>query len=233
MANFSLDNFKAEVLSKSGLARVNRFEIQLNTPVPGTRDVSILSSLYCEVANFPPLTLSVKPFKIFGPSYQRPMSSEYGGDGMSMTFHVDRSMNVKRMFDDWLHFIVDKDTFTVRYQDEYARPIQVRQLDEENNVMYEITLIDAFPRSITLMDLNMSAQNQTHRLNVIFAYRYWMRTDPVADPLPAPQPVVRLQTLPVITAAPPAVKRFNWDASQGGVGDYGDFPTGSDLPISA
>lgn len=232
MANFSLDNFKSEVLSKSGLARVNRFEIQLNPPI-APRESAVLTSLYCEVANFPPLTLFVKPFKIFGPTYQRPTTSEYGGDGMSMTFHMDRNMNIKRMFDDWLEFIVDKNTFTVRYQDEYARPIQVRQLDEQNNVMYEITLIDAFPRSITLMDLNMSAQNQTHRLNVIFAYRYWRRTDPIADPQPQPQPVVKLQTLPVIYEAPPLVNRFNWDPDQGGVGDYGTFNTGSDLPVSA
>ena len=55
--------------------------------------------------------------------------------------------------------------------------IYIRQLDEADNVTYEIELLDAFPRSMNLLELNNSAQNQTHRLNIIFAYRYWRRTD--------------------------------------------------------
>ena len=195
-AQFNLDRFIASVKGE-GLARVNRFEVILNPPLGlNARGISEKTSLYCEVANFPPLSLNVKPFKIFGPSYQRPISSEYGGDGMSMTFHVDSSMGIKRFFDDWLQYIVDKDSFTVRYQDQYASTIIVRQLDEENNVTYEIELLEAFPRSSTVMDLNMSAQNQTHRLNIIFAYRYWRRTDNIKSVDIVPK--VSLQTQPII-----------------------------------
>jgi hypothetical protein len=65
--------------------------------------------------------------------------------------------------------------------------------------MYEIELLEAFPRSMTIMDLNNSAQNQTHRLNIIFAYRYWRRTD-IPSNLDTRQllPIVSLQTNPII-----------------------------------
>lgn len=177
VAAFKLENFLSTFREHS-LARVNRFEVLLGAPT-SLQSYRYLTraSLYCEVANFPPINLTVKPFKIFGPSYQRPITSEYGGDGMSMTFHVDRDMNIKRFFEDWIEYIVDRDNFTVAYQDEYIASIFVRQLDEENNVTYEIELLEAFPRSMTLMDLNNTAQNQTHRLNIIFGYRYWRRTD--------------------------------------------------------
>lgn len=198
-AAFNLQRFIGQVKSE-GLARVNRFEVILTAP-PALASYSQINkaSLLCEVSNFPPISLSVRPFKIFGPTYQRPITSEYGGDGISMTFHVDRTMGIKRFFDDWIQYIVKRDSFTVAYQEDYECKIFIRQLDEQNNVTYEIELLEAFPRSITIMDLNNSAQNQTHRLNVIFAYRYWRRTDIVQNLSPVQLvPRVSLQTRPVI-----------------------------------
>lgn len=211
-ASFNLNQFVTFVKTQ-GLSKVNRFEVDILSPriisdVEPSRTVSLL----CEVSNFPPLNLSVKPFKIFGPSYQRPITSEYGGDGISMTFHVDREMKVKRYFDDWMERIVRRDDFTVNYQADYATTIRIKQLDEGSlideppgqgslednanklNVTYEIELLEAFPRSMTLMDLNHTSQNQTHRLNIIFAYRYWRRTDIQKDP----QPKISFETLPVL-----------------------------------
>lgn len=203
--HFNLQRFISTV-QNSSLARTNRFEVLIPPPtflnnIRGLRNfvTSDFVSLHCEVANFPPLFLSVKQFKIFGPSYQMPQTSEYGGEGLAMTFHVDRDMTIKRFFDDWMEYIVNRDSFTVAYQNEYTCDILVRQLDEANNVTYEIKLKDAFPRNMSLMDLNNSAQNQTHRLNVIFAYRYWRRTDiPENREQIDIRPRVTQQTLPVI-----------------------------------
>jgi len=197
-ASFDLNNFISSVKTR-GLARVNRFEVEIFPPtiLAGSTEEARLTSLLCEISNFPPINLSVKPFKIFGPSYQRPITSEYGGDGISMTFHVDTDMILKRFFDDWIENIVRRDDFTVNYQSSYATNIKIKQINEEENVTYEIELLEAFPRSVTLMDLNNSSQNQTHRLNIIFAYRYWRRTDiPESVQL---TPKVSIQTQPILT----------------------------------
>jgi|GEM_PF-3623628 len=227
VAAFNLENFLSLVRNES-LARVNRFEVIIEPPnvigrsIEQARNVSLL----CEVANFPPLNLSVKPFKIFGPSYQRPITSEYGGDGMSMTFHVDRDMVLKRFFDNWMEGIVRREDFTVNYQFEYATTILVRQLDEANNVTYEIELLEAFPRSMTLMDLNNTAQNQTHRLNIIFAYRYWRRTDIEKQAIP----IVPLAVVPAYV--PPQQQQrlgVSWDV---GSDLGGQIAGGSDFAVS-
>jgi len=205
VAAFRVQDFVTEVKTK-GLARVNRFEVIITPPrfVAANYLEFNRISLLCEISNFPPINLSVKPFKIFGPSYQRPITSEYGGDGISMTFHVDREMKVKKFFDDWIETVVNRNNFTVAYQNEYITKISIRQLDEANNVNYEIELQEAFPRSLTLMDLNQSAQNQTHRLNVIFAYRYWRRTDiPRNERIIQALPKVSLQTQPIISPIAP------------------------------
>jgi hypothetical protein len=176
-ASFNLSQFIGAVREDS-FARVNRFEVFINTPkslLLSSKNKSNAEavSLYCEMASLPPVNISTKSFKIFGPTYQRPFGAEYGGEGISLTFHVDRDMQVKKFFDEWTARVVDPDSGLVGYQDDYISTIRLRQLDEQDNVTYEIELSEAFPRSLNLLELNNSAQNQTHRLNVLFAYRYW------------------------------------------------------------
>ena len=90
-----------------------------------------------------------------------------------MTFHVDSTMVVKRFFEDWMHLVVNPFDFTVGYQEEYITSIFVSQLDEQNNITHEIEILEAFPRNMNIMELNNASANQTHRLTILIAYRYW------------------------------------------------------------
>ena len=189
-SNFNLSLFLSAIREDS-LARVNRFEVMI-TPPKGMSDVNRswadFTSLYCEMASLPPVNISTKSFKIFGPTYQRPFGAEYGGEGVSLTFHVDRDMNIKKFFDEWTAVVVDPDSGLVNYQENYISTINLRQLDEQENVTYELELYEAFPRSVNLLELNNSAQNQTHRLNVLFAYRYWKDTSREFQTIPQDSP---------------------------------------------
>ena len=206
-SNFSIEDFRSAIF-KDSLARTNRFEVLITTAPKAYKfkeNSNWNLSLYCEMASLPPINISTKSFKIFGPTYQRPFGAEYGGEGISLTFHVDRDMKVKTFFDDWTSLVVDPVSGMVGWQDEYITDLYIRQLDEQENVTYEIKLIEAFPRSVNLLELNNSAQNQTHRLNVLFGYRTWesltqsSRRTPVDVPLQRRIPEIpvtdtRLQT---------------------------------------
>ena len=192
-SSFNLSLFLSAIREDS-LARVNRFEVMIPSP-RGMSDVNRsyadFTSLYCEMASLPPVNISTKSFKIFGPTYQRPFGAEYGGEGISLTFHVDRDMNIKKFFDDWTSIVVDPDSGLVNYQENYTSTITLKQLDEQENITYELELYEAFPRSSNLLELNNSAQNQTHRLNVLFAYRYWKDTGREFQTIPQDSPKSR------------------------------------------
>ena len=119
------------------------------------------------------MTVSTKPYRIYGAIYQRPVSSDVNGDGITLSFYVDNQMEVKSFFDSWMFKVVNPNSFNVSYQKDYVSQIKIAQLDEENNEQYSIYLEDAFPRAINLLDLNMASTNQVHKLNVTFAYRRW------------------------------------------------------------
>ena len=227
-SNFNLSQFIGAVREDS-FARVNRFEVFINAPSTLTNKNIANSgavSLYCEMASLPPVNISTKSFKIFGPTYQRPFSAEYGGEGISLTFHVDRDMQVKKFFDNWTARVVDPDSGFVGFQEDYISTIRLRQLNEQDEVTYELELEEAFPRSVNLLELNNSAQNQTHRLNVLFAYRYWKDVSPEFTTMPTDIPKQIL--FPQVPVTDVRTRQFT--APTGNL----EFDTpGSDLPISA
>lgn len=185
--NTSLKEFQSQVMSK-GLAKPTRFEVMIPLPAivsSSFNDGNRLLALYCETASLPPHIVGVRPQRIYGPLYQRPFGVEYGGEGLTMTFLVDKNMSVKALFDYWIGNIVDPTEYYVHYEKDYVTNINIRQLDEGNNSVspnlrgkssksvYLATLEKAFPRSINLLELNSAAQNQFHKLQVNFAYRRW------------------------------------------------------------
>jgi len=174
MSNFSISNFISEVNNR-GLARPTRFEVFI-LPPPGLGSLTgsgRFVSLMCESASLPAMSVSTKPFRIYGASYQRPVSSDFNGDGITMSFYIDNQMEVKSFFDAWMFKVVNPNSFNVSYQKEYVSQIKITQLDEKNNEQYSVYLEDAFPRAMNLLDLNAAATNQVHKLNVTFAYRRW------------------------------------------------------------
>jgi len=225
---FSLDAFRSTVFNES-LARTNRFEVFVIPPL-ALAAVGELPSLYCESAGLPMLNINTKSHKIFGPAYQRPMTSDYGGEGISFVFHVDRDMVVRKYFEEWMHLIVDPNNFGVSYQEDYITSVIIRQLDEQENVTHEIELLEAFPKNMNLMDLNNSASNQTHRLNILFAFRYWRDVAKrTTTPTPLPRRLVEPQ-IPVedFRSATYNPNRINSEGQESGnvvdlgIGGYGD-----------
>ena len=176
-ATFSLENFMSRVKDDS-FARLNRYEVQIPS-CPGTKntDTIKLVNMYCEQSQLPMLNINTKPLRIYGPMYQRATGIDFGGEGLVMQFYLDRDMKIKRVFDNWMAYIVDTNTYHVQYPDNYIRNIMINQLDERNNITYAVKLIDAFPRTQQLLQLDYSGEG-IHRLQVSFSYRKWEYVDP-------------------------------------------------------
>jgi hypothetical protein len=174
MSTFNIENFKSQI-NVSGLSKSNRFEIQIVPPATLSSKLNNakLVSLFCEISSLPGMSITTKGQRIYGPAYQRPISSEFGGDSISMTFYVDNKFDVKEFFDSWMFSIVNPNSFNVMYQQEYVTPIKITQLNENDEDQYSIFLEDAFPRSMNMMNLDMSSTNQIHKLTVNFSYRRW------------------------------------------------------------
>jgi len=125
-----------------------------------------------------------------------------------------------------MHVVVDPVTFEVNYQSEYITKILIRQIDEQDNITHEVELLEAFPRNMNIMELNNAATNQTHKLNILFAYRYWRNPERV-NPVAIPRIVVTPEIPRADFRVPEIRDTFNWQT-----GELTSEP-GSDLPPSA
>ena len=195
MSNFNIDNFRTEI-SKSGIAKSNRFEVEILPPASLQQftSESKLVNLYCEITNLPGMSITTKGLKLYGTAYQRPVSSEFNGEAINMTFYLDEKMNVKAFFDAWMFKVVNPNSFNVNYASEYVSQIKISQLAPKvtnvsglifgNDVViddketYSIYLEDAFPRAMSLVDLSAGAVNQAGKLNMTFTYRRWFSEHP-------------------------------------------------------
>jgi hypothetical protein len=177
MANFSLKQFQAQVRAR-GVAKPNRFEVEIPVPPLFARRGNLLDirnvNLFCESTGLPGQVIGVKQQRIYGPAYQRPITTDFGGEGITMVFLIDQPMDIKAFFDTWLSIIIDPVTYNVHYQDDYAVNVTIKQLNEKDAVSYAVILQDCFPRSYNMLELNQGSTNSVHKLSVNFAYRKWI-----------------------------------------------------------
>lgn len=175
MSTFAVQNFLNEITTR-GLAKQNRFLVEINNVNFSSELDERILPLFCQSASLPGATISVQKQSLFGPDYIRPTNINYG-DSLSMSFLCDKDMLIKKMFDLWIHSIVNMSSFTVNYKEKYARDIVVSQLDEKENITYSVKLVDAFPVQIGSLSVSQTAIDRLHILPVTFAYRYWETED--------------------------------------------------------
>lgn len=226
MATFSVTEFQ-QTIAKKGLARQNRFQVLIPNMINGK-----LISLLCQGGSLPGATIVVKKQTIFGPNYIRPGTINYG-ETIQFSFLCDKDMEVKKMFDDWMHTVINPSSFTVNYKDEYSRDIIVYQLDEGENITYSVRLVDAFPVNMGSLSLNQAALDRFHMLPMTFTYRYW-ETENISNSLTynLEPPLIQKSTQPQIPRPfiknDPAVIGSN---TPGALIEGGNFS--SNLPVSS
>jgi len=150
---------------------------QKNTPENTNTNYT---SLMCEEAIFPGLLAGTRPFRYNNRIEQRATMLDYGGDSATFTFLCDRNWKVKKYFDQWMRNIVDPQTRTINYYDDYVTQIELYALDNKDQISQAWVIEDAFPRSIAPVSVAWS-NTQFVRLPVTFTFKTWKIKETVAQ----------------------------------------------------
>lgn len=183
---------------KSDLARPCNYEVEI---VPPTKFIQIkseepmflnfknlminnmknISKFRCEQAELPPRAFTLIDQKTYGPLEHYPVQNVYNKS--AMTFICSDDMVEKYIFDFWMDMIcpshpkfnnwgLDGVRFDFDYKVNYAMNVVVRQKNLNGKSSYAVVLSEAFPTEVYSMPLSWAQQNDYHRLNVVFSYRY-------------------------------------------------------------
>lgn len=160
----TLNDFIASVKSE-GLMRTNRFLVEFNM-VGDTR----LVQLYCDSVQLPGLTISTTQARTYGEPREIPYERLF--DNINLTFHIDNSMNVKMIFDNWIQSIQNPKTRSMSYYDDYVTNMRIYVLDVSDSKRYYVDLFECYPKSIGSIQMDHSSKDSM-KLQVSINYKYW------------------------------------------------------------
>jgi hypothetical protein len=80
--------------------------------------------------------------------------------------------------------IVNRTTYTTNYKQNYITSMIIKQLDEADNITYQIKVEDVFPVVVNVLNLDSNVGSSVHKLNVTFNYRRWVAQSVSPESIP-------------------------------------------------
>jgi len=201
----SIDDLKAEINNRGGIGRTNRFNVIFTPPTQALINIdigAILGSisrgdfnknqlitdprsltLLCESASLPSRSLTTSDFQFTGKHREKRVQG-YSDADVSFSFLVTNDFYIKRMVDDWQEAIVNSETNSLGYKDDYTCDVVIQQLNQENEVVYGAVLKDAFPSSVGAMQLTSAAGGES-KVEITMSYDKFIVEDTIGSSLSA------------------------------------------------
>ena len=186
----TIEDLKATISKKGGLARSNRFNVIFTPPkqsllnlnpetiissaisgnfsarnlINDPRDINVL----CTSVALPGRQISTLDYQAEKQTIKIPYGELH--DDVTCTFLLTNDYYMKTVFDSWVGSIVDMDQYSVAYKRDITTDIIIQQLDEQNTPIYGVRLEGAFPTTIADIELSNDNENTVQSLSVSFSY---------------------------------------------------------------
>ena len=187
--------------SNEGLARPNRYEIEIGSPI-GPKSTTGRNSLLGAFSSLiSPLGQGAKPGSlrsiqlraasiglpgrnietipdnnIYGPVRNVASGVNFAED-LNINFQCGSELPERKFFENWQTTIYDVDTWNLNYYKEYIGSISIYLLDVQDNRRYGLKCHEAFPKTIGPTELSYDNNNSIAHCSVTFAFRYWEAID--------------------------------------------------------
>lgn len=148
----SLNEF-ISVIKSQGLARSNRFSVNIPFPVGADTDPRQVLIL-CDAASLPGVTIGTAQQRFWGELREVPYEAIF--DNVTFSFYVDTNMGVKMLFENWLGLIRNPTTRTFNYYANYITDIDiyVHPIDSNEDTVHVVTLHEAYPKILQPVQLD-------------------------------------------------------------------------------
>ena len=210
-----LDKFKGSISKHGGHAVNNRFNVIFTPPERSLLNIdgaAILSqaltggfnlknlindprdiSLLCQSVNLPGTSLSTFNYISDGMGQQHAYPYEIIDDDCSMKFLATNDMYIRRMFDDWISIIYDRDTHKFGLKDDYSVDVVIQMLNKKDVPVYGVRLTHAYPIKISGFDLTQDKEGPVD-IQIDWKYDKYIPEGPLSSTLSAANAVIDLIT---------------------------------------
>lgn len=187
-----IDDLKAIIGKRAGLARQNRFVVIMNSPassllntdfqgmigqalsgqiglndfINDPRDVALL----CQSTQIPGRQFNTLEYNRDMYANQIKIPYTYTNEDVTFTFLLTNDYYMKKFFEDWMSKIYDFNNHMLEYKPTYTSDLTIQQLDPKNTVVYGVKLLDAYPTAVNSINLDNTQTDAYQTLNVTFTY---------------------------------------------------------------
>lgn len=185
----NIDAMRASISKHAGPAKQNRFQViftppgaellnQNKTDIAGSivsggfdvrslvndpRDISLLATR----ASFPSWGIPTFEYQTTGQVNKFPYTFIH--EDLTLSFLCTNDYYIKKMFDVWMNGVMDVNSHTASYKDNYVTDIVVAQLNEKHIPVYSYKFVDAFPTIVTAIEFSQDGTDLV-KFDVTFAF---------------------------------------------------------------
>lgn len=162
----SIDKLKSNI--SSGLARSNRYKVVFHT------DSEVLN-VFCDSVGMPGR-------QIFTNERETSMKTEkiayaFGSEDVPISFILTNDFRAWNFIYDWHSRIIGNiggtHNFTVEYKNMYTEDIEIHHLGTDGESKKKILLKNAFPTTLSSIELGNGNDNEVIRVSTEFSYDNW------------------------------------------------------------
>lgn len=190
----SIEQLKSQLSKNNGMALSNQFAVQLpNIDGYEARSLNVL----CKQVTLPGKQITTKD-RMIG-LFSEKIVDGFAIEDVTMTFYVLNDYHTKLYFDAWKALMIDEATGAIGYKKDYQKRITIHQLRKPDgtgllgqeysaevsfggifsagidfyaNSIYSVDLIDAFPTSLSAIELTNEADGLVE-MTIQFSYTNW------------------------------------------------------------
>jgi hypothetical protein len=167
----NIKEFLANIDRHSGPAKMERFYVQITPPATMINSyASFMRDLtyQAESSSLPAIQLETNDYRIYGYSKKNPIGVVFSEQ--DITFHCTNDFYEKPFFEQWIDYINPAGSgYDFNYKTTYVGTIGIFQLDQQQNIIYGVNLVNAFPFTVREMPLAWN-EDSIHKLTVGFYY---------------------------------------------------------------
>lgn len=188
----TIDEIIAQIIS-AGFANPSKYRVDIfrNTPItgslvgvnnPSTQAAGFRHfSINCEMAALPGVGLTTSDRRYYGPARKMPYNILH--NDLNLSFYCSEDHRERKYFDEWVDQIADMDTFEMGFYDDYVSTVVITNFDNSNRVSLQMKILEAYPLSVTPIDLGYSNMSTQEKVMVNFAYYKYEKIKPTSGPI--------------------------------------------------
>lgn len=125
----------------------------------------------CHTMTFPQRSLMTMEHRQNSAPFRTPYSATY--DPVTFSFYANAFMDARDYFEVWQSAVVNLGSNTMNFYDEYVADIKLHMLDDYGEDAYTVTLFEAYPLNIGIVDASYSQANTVTTCTVTMSFKSW------------------------------------------------------------